>query len=283
MQKEISSRLNENAALTDKKINEYLKVRDRDYGVLIDAMRYSASGGGKRVRPTLTLEFSRLFGGRDEAALPYACAIEMIHTYSLIHDDLPCMDNDDYRRGQLTNHRKFGEATALLAGDALLTYAFEVASGNPHASPEQNLNAVKLLSSRAGVNGMVGGQQMDLIGENEKLSYDSLIKLQSLKTGALISCACLLGLVASGVYCDEEKRKAAEEYAKNVGLAFQIEDDILDAGDGEVKTTFLTFMSIDEARGKIAELTEKAKSAISAFPGSEVLAEFADMLAGRKK
>lgn len=165
MKKTISDVLSENTARIDAKMTEYLGGDDPDYRVLTEAMRYSAMSGGKRIRPTLVIEFCRLYGGDTEAALPYACALEMIHTYSLIHDDLPCMDNDDLRRGQLTCHKKFGEATALLAGDALLTYAFGVAASAPGVPAEQALEAVRILSLAAGQNGMVGGQQIDLLAE----------------------------------------------------------------------------------------------------------------------
>lgn len=146
--KNLSERITENAVLIEKAMEKYLAGTGRRYEMLIDSMRYSAYAGGKRIRPFLTLEFCRMFGGNVGAALPYACAIEMIHTYSLIHDDLPCMDNDDFRRGKPTNHKKFGEATALLAGDSLLTYAFGVAVSGCETTAEQNIDAVKLLSSR---------------------------------------------------------------------------------------------------------------------------------------
>ena len=275
----LSTRLNELAAFIDEEMKNRLPATDPDSKVLFDAMRYSAESGGKRIRPVLALLFSRLFGGKDEDVLPFACAIEMVHTYSLIHDDLPCMDDDDYRRGKLTNHKVFGYANAVLAGDALLTYAFEELMTSP-APAETKCRASALLAQMAGPNGMVGGQIIDAIGETEKLSYEMLLKMNRLKTGCLIRCACLLGAYAAGA--DEEKLRRTAIYADAVGLAFQIEDDILDEGE-EGKTTFLTYLSVDEAKEKIAGLTEKAKEAISVYEGSETLTALADYLAGRKK
>lgn len=276
---DLSTRLNELAAFIDEEMKNRLPATDPDSRVLFDAMRYSAEAGGKRIRPVLALLFSRLFGGKDEDVLPFACAIEMVHTYSLIHDDLPCMDNDDYRRGKLTNHKVFGYANAVLAGDALLTYAFEELMISP-ASAETKCRAASLLAQMAGPNGMVGGQIIDGIGETEKLSYEMLLKMNRLKTGCLIRCACLLGAYAAGA--DEEMIRRTTIYADAVGLAFQIEDDILDEGE-EGKTTFLTYLTVDEAKEKIAGLTEKAKEAISVYGGSETLTALADYLAGRKK
>lgn len=277
----ISQRLNENAASVEKQIEQYLKDTGHAYDKLIDSMRYSVNAGGKRVRPTLVLEIAKLFGGKEEQAMPYACAIEMVHTYSLIHDDLPCMDNDDIRRGKPTNHKQFGEATALLAGDALLTMAFEKAASNEYASASSNAKAVKILAENAGAYGMCGGQMIDLIGESRKLTYDELIEMNTLKTGALMVASALLGCTAAGVYDDEEKRNAASEYAKNIGLAFQIIDDLLDEGTEDEKTTFLTFMTDDEARQYAKELTEKAISSVAKYDGSEFLCNFASMLLQR--
>ncbi len=276
---DLSTRLNELAAFIDEEMKNRLPETDPDSRVLFDAMRYSAEAGGKRIRPVLALLFSRLFGGKDEDVLPFACAIEMVHTYSLIHDDLPCMDNDDYRRGKLTNHKVFGYANAVLAGDALLTYAFEELMTSP-APAGTKCRAASLLAQMAGPNGMVGGQIIDGIGETEKLSYEMLLKMNRLKTGCLIRCACLLGAYAAGA--DEEMIRRTTVYADAVGLAFQIEDDILDEGE-EGKTTFLTYLTVDEAKEKIAALTEKAKEAISVYEGSETLTALADYLAGRKK
>lgn len=249
---------------------------------LYRAMRYSLLAGGKRIRPVLTLEFCRMCGGDWRAALPFAAAIEMVHTYSLIHDDLPCMDNDDFRRGKPTNHKKFGEATALLAGDSLLTYAFGVAVSGCETTAEQNIDAVKLLSSRAGFDGMAGGQMLDLIGEKEKLTYEEFMLMNQLKTGCLIKTACLLGCIAAGYREGTDEYAAAEKYAENVGLAFQIEDDILDEGTEDNKTTFLTFMTVESARNTVDGLTGNAKEIIAPYDRDGILSAFADRLAVRK-
>ncbi len=302
MSTDIEKLLEIGAAAVESELSDYAAGDDEKFGIIYDAMRYSLLGGGKRLRPFLVLQFALLAAsesGEDgqrafEAALPYACALEMIHTYSLIHDDLPCMDNDDLRRGKPTSHIKFGEANALLAGDALLTRSFGVAAANQLADAETNCRAVALLSECAGIGGMIGGQVLDLIGESEKFDMETLERLQSLKTGELIRCAALLGCYAGGAspsLCD-----AAERYALGVGRAFQVVDDILDAvGDESLlgkpigsdkesgKITFLSFMSVDEAREYAAQLTDDAVSALCEFAGSEVLCELAKYLLVREK
>ena len=269
---------------------------EKDLLPLTEAESYSLLGGGKRIRPFLTFEFCRVLGGDERAAAPFASAIEMIHTYSLIHDDLPCMDNDDYRRGRLTCHRKFDEATAVLAGDALLTDAFGVAAGNAHVSAETAREAVLLLSEAAGTHGMVGGQILDMGAENKSPSeIGEILRLQSLKTGALIRAAAKLGCLAAGKGSDSEEFLAADRYAAGIGLAFQIVDDILDVeGNAELlgkatgadakmhKVTFMNFYSVKEARAYAARLTSEAKSAIAFLPEKETLCELADYLLERK-
>ncbi len=296
MQNRIGNRINEDAALTEKALEAFLSLDDERIPYLFDAMRYSVLGAGKRVRPFLVLEFCRLAGGNVESAMPFACALEMIHSYSLVHDDLPCMDNDTLRRGKPTTHVKYGYANALLAGDALLTYAFEVILASDKIDSDAKCEAVKVLSRAAGPCGMVGGQQIDLDSENKTISLDLLKYLHSLKTGALISCACELGCIAAGLDVDHPLRKAAKDYSSAIGVTFQIIDDILDVeGDQEVfgkpigsdaeqgKTTFLSFMSIPEAKANAAELTEKAKKSISDYDGSDILCDFADYLLTRNK
>ena len=271
-------------------------VEDDDVRVLLDAERYSLFAGGKRIRPMLTLEFCRLFGGEDAAALPFACAVEMIHTYSLIHDDLPCMDNDDMRRGKPTNHKVFGEATAVLAGDSLLTGAFEVAASNTVAGAEASAMAVAYLASCAGRYGMIGGQIMDLEGENRTLTLDELLRLHSLKTGALIGAAAVLGALAAGVSITDSCMEDVVTFAENIGLAFQIVDDILDAtGDAEVlgkdvggdaahgKNTFLSFYTVEEAQFYADRLTHEAVAVLRKYPNSDTLCALAEWLATRKK
>lgn len=287
--------LHRNATLTENAMRDYY-TDDPDLQVLLDAERYSLFAGGKRIRPTLTLEFCRLFGGEEAAALPFACAVEMVHTYSLIHDDLPCMDNDDLRRGKPTNHKVFGEGVAVLAGDALLTGAFEAAATNTAAGAEISAMAVAYLAGCAGRYGMIGGQIMDLEGEKRNLSQDEIFRLQSLKTGALISAASVMGALAAGVRMDDPAMEHVVRYAENIGLVFQIVDDILDRRGDEAtlgkrvhvdeahhKNTFLSFCTVEEAQLYAERLTADACGAIRRYPSSEVLISLAEWLLKREK
>lgn len=237
-----------------------------------DMLFYSLESGGKRVRPLLCLEFAQCCGAAAEKALDYAVAVEYIHTYSLVHDDLPCMDDDDFRRGKPSSHKKYGEANALLAGDALLTHAFNILASAP-LSAEQNLRAVKELSALAGVNGMIGGQYIDLAYENKEADADVLFTMDALKTAALIEAACVLGCVSAGA--DEEKISNARKFALNLGLAFQITDDILDfiseeksSDEIKGKSTYTSIFGPEKARELAAEYTEKAISALEFFGDS---------------
>ncbi|NLO45394.1 MAG: polyprenyl synthetase family protein [Clostridiales bacterium] len=245
--------------------------------VVCDAMRYSLLSGGKRIRSVLALEFCRVCGGDIYAALPFACAVEMVHAYSLIHDDLPCMDDDDLRRGNPSCHVKFGEAFALLAGDALLTLAFETIMNAP-LSAEIKVEACRILSSAAGFEGMIGGQELDLLNENKDVDAKELKKADLLKTGALIKASCLLGCAAAGA--SNQMRGAASVYAESIGLAFQIVDDILDAtGDTESlgkpagsdkakgKATYITLLGQKQSKELSEELTQTALSSLKIFGG----------------
>ena len=260
-------------------IEEYLNnsIDKSEFGeeIVADAMRYSLQNGGKRIRPVLVLEFCRLCGGDVKKALPFAAAIEMIHTYSLIHDDLPCMDDDDMRRGKPSCHKKFGEEFALLAGDSLLTLAFEMLM-KADVSDSQKVNAVKVLSSCAGYQGMIGGQTIDLMSENKMISLERLKTMDNLKTGKLINCAALLGCIASDA--DESKFAAAEKYTSSIGLAFQIVDDILDVtstaeklgkpigSDTEKnKSTYVSLLGLEKSKEYASELTFEAIEALSGF------------------
>ena len=290
---DLSLEIKQSAILTEIRFKDYFKEYSDSYQNLVDSMRYSFEAGGKRIRPFLTLGFCRLFNGNESNALDFACAMEMMHTSSLIHDDLPCMDDDDLRRGLPTNHKKFGEATALLAGDALILLSFNALS-SATVSPEYIVKAVNLLSECAGYRGMVGGQVIDLESEGKGISYDTLCELQSLKTGRLIRAACLLGCFAAQTD-DKEIIDNVTFYADSVGRAFQIIDDILDITSNEEtmgkslsdadnnKTTFLSFMSLDEARGEAERLTNRAVKALSGYKNSEILTEFAVYLLNRKK
>lgn len=255
------------------------------------AMRYSLKNGGKRVRPMLLLEFFRLCGGDVPCALPLACALEMIHTYSLIHDDLPCMDDDDFRRGKPSCHKQFGEATALLAGDGLLTLAFSVASKAP-ISPERLVSCLTLLADCAGYLGMIGGQTMDLQHEGKTIDAELLCSTDRLKTGQLICAACKLGCLAAGA--GEAELKCAEQYAENIGLAFQIVDDLLDlvgtaeelgkpigSDVGNEKSTYPALLGMEQSRQLVNDLTENAVAALDIFENGSFLADYAKKLASR--
>ena len=248
-------------------IDTYLhKSLDLKKGSIYDAMRYSLFAGGKRIRPMLTLACCDALGGDFKAALCYGCAIEMIHTYSLIHDDLPCMDNDDLRRGKPTNHIVFGENMAVLAGDALLNYACESVVNSGIDNPSMHLKALKIIYTASGAEGMIGGQVMDMAAEKESISGDVLSLLHKKKTGALISAAASLGAISA-----QREQDIFSEYAQALGLAFQIRDDILDIeGDALTfgkpirsdeknnKTTYVTLYGIDGAKKKLKEETDRA-------------------------
>lgn len=290
----IENTLRASAEDFEKAFAEYFKHNDADIMRVSDAMRYSALAGGKRIRPFIVNEFCKLFGGDVSASMSLACALECVHTYSLIHDDLPCMDNDDLRRGKPTCHKVYGEEFALLAGDGLLTYAFEIIADAKALPDSAKIRAVKLLSSLSGVEGMVGGQTIDLESEGKSIDINKLKKLHALKTGALIRCAAKLGVIAAGA--DDKALESADKYGEALGLAFQITDDILDATADESelgkpvgsdkengKVTFLTFMSIEKAYDEAKNHAEASKQALSAFSGSQTLAELADYVVKRKK
>ena len=278
----------------NRALSEYLTIPCEGQDIVPDAMRYSVENGGKRVRPVLTLEFCQACGGEAEAALPFACAIEMVHTYSLIHDDLPCMDDDDFRRGKPSCHKQFGESYALLAGDGLLTLAFETLA-SAQLPAVDICRAVQPLASCAGVRGMIGGQVLDLLSEEGTPDYALLEKIDRLKTGALMEAAVLLGCIAAGV-TDETLLNSARTYAQSLGLAFQIVDDILDV-TGDVsqlgkptgsdeknqKVTFVRLLGLEQCRMLADKLTDRAIRALEDFPGDTAfLASFARELSVRK-
>ena len=244
---------------------------------LFEAMRYSLLAGGKRLRGALCLAFCELCGGNKEDAIHFAAALEMVHCYSLIHDDLPCMDNDDYRRGKLTNHRVYGEAKAILAGDALLTAAFnELAKAELPA--DRVVKAVKTLAYCSGELGMVGGQILDMDAEQRPCTVQDVYDIQSRKTGDLICASCCLGVIAAGG--NDQQVEAANEYAKSLGLAFQIRDDILDVigdakklgkatGADEKKNTFVRIFGIERCEEMVSEETKKAIHSLDVFENAE--------------
>ena len=258
--------------------------------ILFDAMRYSLLAGGKRLRPVMVFDFCRMCGGAWQDAAPFAAAVEMIHTYSLIHDDLPCMDNDDYRRGRLTNHKVFGEANAVLAGDALLTAAFGYIAKAPF-SAETRIRAVAVLAECAGELGMVGGQVLDMMSEERQCTAQEVIDIQSRKTGALIRAACLLGVLAGNG--NDAQFKGAAEFAAHLGLAFQIRDDMLDViGNAEelgkavgvdtVKNTFVHLYGLPKCDELVRNHTDDAKIALKAFTNTDFIQALSDELVGRK-
>lgn len=263
------------------------------YAGLQEAMEYSLLAGGKRIRPVLTLETCRLCGGKPETALPFACGVEMVHTYSLIHDDLPAMDDDALRRGRPTNHMVYGEATAILAGDALLTAAFEQLT-RAELPAERIVEAVRCLAQAAGSAGMVGGQALDMAGEGRAMDREELELLQSLKTGALISAAAELGCIAAGG--TREQMTQIQAYAQALGRAFQIRDDILDVtssqeelgkpvGSDRVneKSTFVTTLGLDGCAAQVEVLTQQGIDALNAFENPSFHIWLAQRLACRNK
>ena len=259
---------------------------------LFDAMEYSLLAGGKRLRPIFTFDFCRMCGQDWKKAAPFAAAIEMIHTYSLIHDDLPCMDNDDFRRGRPTNHKVYGEAMAVLAGDALLTDAFMVASTGELADPKSMSTAIGLLAECAGSLGMVGGQVLDIMSEERELTEDEVIAIQSRKTGKLILAACVLGAIAGGA--TKEQQEAACKFAGALGLAFQIRDDMLDVigtqeemgkgvGTDSAKNTFVRLYGLEKCEALVSQYTQYAIDALDVFEDNSYMISLAKNLTNRRQ
>lgn len=278
----VLEKLKQTNSIITPKLVELLGTPTIEVENLYDSMRYSVLSSGKRVRPHIVFEFSRLFGGNDEKALKFACAVEMLHASSLVHDDMPCIDNDDMRRGKPTTHKAYGEGVALFCGDALMYKAAEVASTNDKVGEKFALKATELLLKYGGGEGIIGGQIIDLESENKKIPFETLLKMHSLKTAALIKTSALLGCLAAEVDIDDERCKDAAKYAEAIGLTFQITDDILDADTEDGKTNFLSFMSIDEAMDYAKKETKKAIDAISKYENSEDLIELANFILYRK-
>ena len=269
----------------------YRELHDLPQNALFDAMEYSLLAGGKRLRPILAMEFCRLCGGDPNQAAPFAAAVEMIHTYSLIHDDLPSMDNDDFRRGRPTNHKVYGEAMAILAGDALLTDAFMVASTAQLADPKDMAFAIGTLAECAGSMGMVGGQVLDIGSEQRELTEQEVIDIQTRKTGALINAACVLGAIAGGG--KEEQIDAAAKFAAGLGMAFQIRDDMLDVigtqeemgkgvGTDAVKNTFVRLYGLERCEELVQTYTHYAIDALSVFEDTDYVVALAKSLTDRR-
>ena len=276
----------------DAALERYLKPLDNPQKKIYEAMSYSVFAGGKRLRPVLLLEACKICGGDEADAMPFACAMEMIHTYSLIHDDLPAMDNDDLRRGRPTSHIKFGEATAILAGDALLNKAFETMAQSGSANA---LKAIGIIANSSGTEGMIGGQIVDMESEGKQIDIDTLRYLHSLKTGAIIRSSCVAGATLGGG--DEAAIKAMDEFAINLGIAFQIRDDILDVTGSEEelgkpigsdkeqgKNTYVSLLGLEKSEELVAEYSAKAKAALASFGDkAEFLTILTDYLVNRNK
>lgn len=291
MKEELKKRIKE----IDNALERFLTKEKNSQDKIYEAAKYSLFAGGKRLRPMLMLECYKMCGGNDEkSVMPFACGMEMIHTYSLIHDDLPAMDNDDYRRGKPTNHKVFGEAMAILAGDALLNYAFETALSAKRVDDTLKLRAISEMANSSGWDGMIGGQVVDLESEGKKISLDELRYIHRLKTGALIKASCKIGAILAGADSDTISR--VERYAENLGIAFQIQDDILDviADETELgkpvgsdekneKSTYVTICGLDKAREYSKEYTDKSLDELEAFgEKNEFLKKLTQYLLNRK-
>jgi farnesyl diphosphate synthase len=291
-----------NLQVANRVISLHSRQEEQDVGVapegeakVIEAMRYSALAGGKRLRPFLTVESAKLFGVNPDSAILTAAAIEFVHTYSLVHDDLPAMDNDDFRRGKPSCHKQFGEAAAILAGDALLTYAFEVLA-NPriHADANVRCELIRSVARASGVRGMVGGQMMDLDAEHQNLSADEVIRLQRLKTGELFAVSCEAGAILGKAA--EPLRARLQRYAHDMGLAFQITDDLLDVEGTRTETgkgvkkdaaagkaTLISVLGVDRAREQATTLAAQAIDHLSAFDArADQLRTLANFVVTRK-
>src|SRR6185312_13404672 len=294
---DLNQELERVAALIERRLDALLSTEPAPSGQarLIEAVRYAALGGGKRLRPFLLVESARLFGVAEEGALDAAAALECVHCYSLVHDDLPAMDDDAVRRGRPTAHIAFGEATAILAGDALQTLAFDILSrSSTHSDPSVRVELIGLLAEAAGVQGMAGGQALDLAAEGESLGPMEVARMQAMKTGALFSFACDTGAVLGGA--DARAREALAAYASAFGQAFQLADDLLDAeGDaaamgkaaakdaGRGKATLVALLGVDATRARLEALVEDAEAALAPFGARAVtLKQAARFIASRR-
>lgn len=290
---EFEKKINEYIDIVNKKLEEYLSPKYPED--IYKAMGYSVFAGGKRVRPVLMLASCEAFGGNVANVLPYACGLEMIHTYSLIHDDLPAMDNDDYRRGKLTCHKAFNEGLAILAGDGLLTYAFDIMLSD--AFDKQDLKyiyATKAISQLSGMNGMLVGQVVDVQSEGKKIDADTLLYIHDNKTAGLIKAALLAGASIGGA--DKENLKLLEKVGYNIGMAFQIKDDILDvtstteilgkpvlSDEKNDKVTYVSLYGLEKAQKDFEFLSNEAIELLKKLDNSEFLVQYANKLINRVK
>ena len=292
---DLERELRETEAAVNETLERLLPKPEGLEGRVVEAMRYATLAGGKRLRPFLVVASARLFDAPELAALRCAAAVEMVHTYSLVHDDLPAMDDDGVRRGQPTCHVKFDEATAILAGDALLSLAFEVLSAPAtHPDPAVRCDLIQALAVGAGPAGMVGGQMLDLLAEERELDIDCVMHLQSLKTGALIAFSCEAGAILARAKPDERALIAA--YGRDLGLAFQIADDLLDVEGEQAETgkavgkdaaagkaTIVGLLGVGRARGRARELAERATARLEPFAErAELLRQVANFVVERR-
>lgn len=292
----VKEMLAEYAEMTEEALEKYLPETECLQKTLINAARYSLSAGGKRLRPALVMEFCKICGGEPDTALPAACAIEMTHTFSLIHDDLPCMDDDDLRRGKPSCHKAFGEAAAVLAGDALAIMPYQIladAGIRNRLSPDASLKIIKLLSELSGFYGMTGGQIIDLENEGKKVPEAIILEMYRMKTGALLEFCCRAGCIAAGAGAAEQL--AAGSFGRRLGVAFQITDDILDitadekllgkpvGSDGkDKKYTYVSAVGLEKAKEQARTLTNQAIEELSCFENADFLKELALSLTERK-
>ena len=288
----LNNRSREYREYVEKYLKEhYEALSGEPQKLLYDSMLYSLMAGGKRLRPIFVFEFCRMCGRDWKFAAPFAAAMEMIHTYSLIHDDLPCMDNDDYRRGRLTNHKVYGEGIAVLAGDALLTDAFAVAATAELPCPQDMATAIGVMAECAGSVGMVGGQVLDIMSEERELTEQEVLDIQSRKTGCLIRAACALGTIAGGG--STEQFEAACQFAAGLGLAFQIRDDMLDVigsqaelgkatGVDTEKNTFVRLYGLEKCGELVKKYTDYAIDALQVFEDTQYMIALAQSLTDRR-
>ncbi|MCD8390455.1 MAG: polyprenyl synthetase family protein [Firmicutes bacterium] len=289
---ELKQTLKSDVDVIDGALKRYMRRSDNLQSPIYEAMEYSLFAGGKRLRPVLMTECAKMCGGDINEILPFACAMEMIHTYSLIHDDLPAMDNDDLRRGKPTNHIKYGEATAILAGDALLNKAFEIMT-EYGGGAKNALKAINIIAKSSGTEGMIGGQVIDILSEGKSIDLDTLKYLHSMKTGAIIRSSCVCGALLSG----EEDTASVDVFALNLGIAFQIRDDILDvigteaqlgkpigSDEEENKTTYVTLLGLQKAEELVKSYSRAAKDALAPYgKKADFLLALTDYLVNREK
>lgn len=290
---DIQTYLKEKAALIEMQLDVLVPPVQSREGKLHEAARYAILGGAKRIRPILALAATEMLGGDAERALSPACALELIHSYSLIHDDLPCMDDDDYRRSKLTVHKVYPEGHAVLTGDFLLTYAFEVLSDDPDLSPEQKVRLISVLARRSGAEGMIGGQVLDIAAEGQEIDLSGLQEIHSKKTGALICASVEFGGILSDA--SAEQMQLLQRFGRDIGLAFQVVDDILDVTQSQEKhgsavgsdvengkVTYVSLLGLERSQEIAASLLKSALQSLEQLPGdSAVLAAIAQLIVAR--